>query len=118
MAAKKAGCLGKILGVLFTSIVVPVLVNVFTQDVTTLQKQLGLVPETAAPPAVRTNWDRPMVEDAGTRDRPEAPSAAPGPLRRIFAANPERKGRESNPQGVAAEPFSRRSPAPMGWPFH
>ena len=28
-----------------------------------------------------------------------------------------RKGRESNPQGVAAKPFSRRSPAPMGWPF-
>jgi hypothetical protein len=117
MAVKKAGCLGKILGVLFTSIVVPVLVNVFTQDMTSWQKQLGLVPE-AAPPAARSSWDRPVVEDAGTRDRPEVPSAAVAPPRRLFAGNEERKGRESNPQGVAAEPFSRRSPAPMGWPFH
>jgi hypothetical protein len=28
-----------------------------------------------------------------------------------------RKGRESNPQGIAALPFSRRRPSPIGLPF-
>ena len=54
MTAKKSGCLGKILGVLFTSIVVPVLVNVFTQDMTNWQRQLGLAPETGTPTAPAT----------------------------------------------------------------
>ncbi len=125
MTAKKNGCLGKILGVVFTSIVVPVLVNVFTLDMTDWQRQLGLAPEAGTPtaPATPANWNRPVIEDAGeapaaaTRCRPEDPGATTITRGRFFGINAERKGRESNPQGVAAEPFSRRSPAPMGWPF-
>ncbi len=110
MSAKKTGCLGKVLGVLFTSIVVPVLVNVFTQDVANWQQKLGLAPET--PPA---DWNRPTVEDVSPAPRI---TTYPDPARRTASDKEERKGRESNPQGVAAEPFSRRSPAPMGRPFH
>ncbi len=109
MPAKKTGCLGKVLGVLFTSVVVPVLVNVFTQDVTDWQQKLGLAAEAGAP----ADWNRPTADSVP----PPRITTCPDPDWRTDSRKEERKGRESNPQGVAAEPFSRRPPAPMGRPF-
>jgi hypothetical protein len=85
MTAKKAGCLRKVLGVLFTTIVIPVLVNVLTQDAAVWQRVLGLLPEpTPAPTASFRGWDRPVTEEAGTRDRSEVPSVAAAARRRHF----------------------------------
>lgn len=93
MPAKKTGCLGKFLAVLFTSIVAPVLTNVFTREVDDWRRAKNSLTE-SKPAAAVNDWSRPVV-DSGN----------------------ERKGRDPSPQGVAAEPFSRRLPAPMGRPF-
>ncbi len=96
MPGKKLGCGGRILAGLCRTVVVPVLVNVLTQEVQDLANRAAARKAAPAPnpPAASADWSCPAPPHPAPRLRGEGESEVPGGLEPpVYPVSGERLGR-------------------------